>query len=169
MYIAADKYDIPSLSAAAKQSLSHTLDSDLRLSKLRIYGEVGDPSIEETVDRFVDIVLKICDSTLDSDRGLRDIVMKYAAINGLLMKEECSERFRQLILDVPDFAWDLMGQLFDEAQVARDLQMQGQEVWSQRSTDGDVEADPEAKDKTLLEWRYPRSSWNNPSTSYAGW
>ena len=123
MYTTADKYDIPSLSAAAKKSLSHTLDSNYNLPKLIDDGEVYESLVKDILGRFMDVVPNIYESTLNWDRGLRDMIVKYAAVNGLALREVCEDRFRQLILDVPDFTWDLIGQLSNDAYVAHRLKV----------------------------------------------
>ena len=119
MYTAAEEYDIPSLSAAAKKSLNHTLDFQYNLRKLIGDGEVYESLVKDILGRFMDVVPDVYESTLNWDRGLCDMIVKYAAVNGLALREVCEDRFRQLILDVPDFTWDLIGQFSNDADAVR--------------------------------------------------
>ena len=47
-------------------------------------------------------------STPDSERGLRDVaVSKVKASPWLFLKEEVKQSYRKVLLEVPDFSWDL--------------------------------------------------------------
>ena len=79
VYAAADKYDIPSLASAVLQSFDSRLGS--KLARFVHHLEMGrNPNkAKEFFNWFLNLIPSIYDSTLQSNRGLRDVIVKYAA------------------------------------------------------------------------------------------
>lgn len=109
MYIAADRYTLPSLAAAAREGLKASLSKELPLHPHHY--TVPSP---ENLHRLLEIIPSVYSSTNESNRDLRAIVAKTAVKYWLSLKQTSKEELRKVMREVPDFAWDLLGGILND-------------------------------------------------------
>ncbi len=92
MYALADQYDIPALGDLAKARFD------------------GICTLEWNPKSFVDIIPRVYESTLESNEGLREVVIRHARIHSSEMMGggQVEDSFRALSVTVPEFAWALL-------------------------------------------------------------
>ncbi len=92
MYALADQYDIPALGDLAKARFD------------------GICTLEWNPKSFVDIIPRVYESTLESNQGLREVVIRHARTHSCEMLEDGRVKagFRDLSVTVPEFAWALL-------------------------------------------------------------
>ena len=110
LYCAADKYNIPALSTAAEMNFKTWAASLLHVLEFNHCVEPNLVKEKQDLTCFINCIAKVYESTPQSNRGLRDVVVKLASSYGPLLRDgSCKEEFRQMLQDVPEFTWDLLG------------------------------------------------------------
>ena len=121
MFTVADKYDIVALGEKAKEHFEETIDSW---------------SLDDS--EFLEVTKYVYSTTPESDRGLRDAIVRETRLRGsqIIKDTGLKPRLEELVSTTPHFAWDLFHNSLQENSVGKESNPNGETSQAESETFG---------------------------------